>query len=177
MCMCDNKFPATVVQSNGRIGCHMHQREQLTKPLQALSVRLDHRQLNSHKSKFVRSNRRNVQYIKSSLLYEDEILGVPVHGLIVAKIFNGKLNSKKPIKRDKKDIQIYLSKHVKAQNIGINDVEIIDKELGIISIKKDQIYDRFARESGRASRIKNTCLEIWHVIVIMKKKGDMLIIN
>ena len=81
------------------------------------------------------------------------------------------------IKRDKEDIQIYLSKHVKVRNIGINDVEIIDKELGIISIKKDQIYDRFARESGRASRIKNTCLEIWHVIVIMKKKGDMLIIN
>ena len=177
MCMCDNKFPAAVVQSNGRIGCHMHQREQLTKPLQALSARLDHRQLNSHKSKFVRSNRRNVQYIKSSLLYEDEILGVPVHGLIIAKIFNGKFNPKKLIKRDKEDIQIYLSKYMKARNIGINDVEIIDKELGIIGIKKDQIYDRFACESGRASRIENTCLEIWHVIVIMKKKGNMLIID
>ena len=85
MCMCDSKFPAAVVQSNGRIECHMHQHEQITKPPQVLSTRLDHRQLNSHKSKFVRSNRRNVQYIKSSLLYEDEILGVPVHGLIVAK--------------------------------------------------------------------------------------------
>ena len=102
MYMCDSKFPAAVVQSNGRIGCHMHQRELLTKPPQAFSARLDHRKLNSHKSKFVRSNRRNVQYIKSSLLYEDEILGVPVHRLIVAKIFNGKLNSKKPIKGTKK---------------------------------------------------------------------------
>jgi hypothetical protein len=156
--MCDNKFPAAVVQSNGRIGCHMHQREQITKPPQALSARLDHRQLNSHKSKFVRSNRRNVQYIKSSLLYEDEILGVPVHGLIVAKIFNGKLNPKKPVKRDKEDIQIYLSKHVKARNLGINDVEIIDKECGTIGIKRQQIYDRFARESGRASRIEKHVL-------------------
>ena len=119
---------------------------------------MDHRQLNSHKSKFVRSNRRNVQYIKSSLLYEDEILGVPIHGLIVAKIFNGKINPKKLIKRDKEDIQIYLSKHVKARNIGINDVEIIDKELGIIGIKKNQIYDRFACESGRASRIEKHAL-------------------
>ena len=165
MCSCQNS--AAVVQSNGKIGCHMHQRELLTKPPQALSARLDHRKLNSHKSKFVRSNRRNVQYIKSSLLYEDEILGVPVHGLIVAKIFNGKINPKKPIKRDKEDIQIYLTKHVKAKNIGINDIEIIDKELGIIGIKRDQIYDRFVRESGRASRIENTCLGIWHVIVMM----------
>ena len=133
--MCDSKFPAAVVQLNGRIRCHMHQREQITKPPQVLLTRLDHRQLNSHKSKFVRSNRRNVQYIKSSLLYENEILGVPVHGLIVAKIFNGKLNPKKLIKRDKEDIQIYLFKHVKAQNIGINDVEIIDRECGTIGIK------------------------------------------
>jgi hypothetical protein len=158
MCRCDNKFPAAVVQSNGRIGCHMHQREQITKPPQALSARLDHRQLNSHKSKFVSSNRRNVQYIKSSLLYEDEILGVPVHGLIIAKIFNGKLNPKKPVKRDKEDIQIYLSKHVKTRNLGINDVEIIDKECGTIGIKRKQIYDRFARESGRASRIEKHVL-------------------
>src|ERR1051326_1044994 len=124
----------------------MHQREQITKPSRPLLARLDHRQLNSHKSKFVRSNRRNVQYIKSSLLYEDEILGVPVNGLIVTKIFNGKINPKKPVKRDKEDIQIYLSKHVKARNIGINDVEIIDKECGTLGIKSQQIYDRFARE-------------------------------
>ena len=65
----------------------------------------------------MRSNRRNVQYIKSSLLYEDEILGVPVHGLIVAKIFNGKLNLKKLIKRDKEDIQIYLSKQLVLRGI------------------------------------------------------------
>src|SRR4051794_36396495 len=110
MCMCDSKFPVAVVQSNRRIGCHMHQYEQITKPPQSLSTRLDYRQLNSHKSKFVRSNRHNVQYIKSSLLYKDEILGVPVHGLNIAKIFNGKLNPKKLIKRDKEDIQIYLSK-------------------------------------------------------------------
>jgi len=136
----------------------MHQREQITKPLQTLLTRLNHRQLNSHKSKFVRSNRRNVQYIKSSLLYEDEILGVLVHGLIVAKIFNGKLNPKKLIKRDKEDIQIYLSKHVKARNIEINDVKIINKECETIGIKRDQIYDRFARESGRASRIEKHVL-------------------
>src|SRR5881227_2956439 len=139
MCMCDSKFPAAVVQSNGRIGCHIHQREQITKPPQVLSTRLDHRHLNSHKLKFVRSNRCNMQYIKSSLLYEDEILGVPVHGLIVAKIFNRKLNPKKLIKRDKEDIQIYLSKHMKAKNIGINDVEIIDREYETIGIKRDQI--------------------------------------
>ena len=75
------------------------------------------------------------------------------------KIFNRKLNSKKPIKKDKEDIQIYLSKHVKARNIGINDVEIIDKECGTIGIKRDQIYDRFARESGRASRIEKHVLK------------------
>src|SRR5436190_19708192 len=107
---------AAVVQSNGRIGCHIHQRELLTKPPQTLSVRLNHRKLNSHKSKFVRSNRCNVQYIKSSLLYEEEILGVPVQGLIIAKVFTRKLNLKKPMKRNNEDIQIYLSRHVKAQN-------------------------------------------------------------
>ena len=97
MCLCQN--PAAVVQSNGRIGCHMHQRELLTKPPQALSARLDHRKLNSHKSKFVRSNRCNIQYIKSSLLYEEEILGVPVQGLVIAKVFTRKLNPKKPMKK------------------------------------------------------------------------------
>ena len=30
--MCPCKNPAAVVQSNGRIGCHMHQCELLTKP-------------------------------------------------------------------------------------------------------------------------------------------------
>ena len=127
----------------------MHQRELLTKPPQALSVRLDHRKLNSHKSKFVRSNRCNVQYIKSSLLYEEEILGVPVQGLVIAKVFTGKLNPKKPMKRNNEDVQIYLSRHVKARNLGINDIEIIDKECETIGVKKDQIYDRLARAIGR----------------------------
>ena len=152
--MCPCKRPAAVVQSNGRIGCHMHQREIITKPPQALSARLDHKQLNSYKSKFVRSQRRNVQYIKSSLLYEEEIQGVPVRGLIVAKIFNGKLNPKKPMKKDKDDIQIYLSKHVKARNLGINDIEIIDNELGTIGVKRDQIDSRLSRLSGRESRME-----------------------
>src|SRR5437868_129751 len=135
MCSCQNL--AAVVQSNGRIGCHMHQRELLTKPSQALSVRLDHRKLNSHKLKFVRSNRCNVQYIKSSLLYEEEILGVPVQGLIIAKVFTGKLNLKKPMKRNNEDIQIYLSRIVKARNLEINDIEIIDKECGTIGVKRE----------------------------------------
>jgi hypothetical protein len=86
------------------------------------------------------------------LLYEEEILGVPVQGLIVAKVFNGKLNPKKPMKKDNKDIQIYLSRHMKARNLGINDIEIIDKECGIIGIKRDQIYDRLTRLSGRERR-------------------------
>ena len=59
--------PAAVVQSNGRIGCHMHQRELITKPPRALSARLDHKQLNSNKSKFVRSNRRNVHWVDKSI--------------------------------------------------------------------------------------------------------------
>ena len=126
--MCPCKRPAAVVQSNGRIGCHMHQREIITKPPRVLTARLDHRQLNSNKSKFVKSNRRNVQYIKSSLLYEEEILGVPVQGLIVAKIFQGKINPKKLMKKDNDNIQIRLSRHIKARNLGINDIEIIDKE-------------------------------------------------
>ena len=63
------------------------------------------------------------------------------------------------IKRDKEDIQIYLSKHVKVQNIRINDIEIIDKECGTIGFKRNQIYDRFARESGRASRIEKHVLK------------------
>ncbi len=156
--MCPCKRPAAVVQSNGRIGCHMHQREIITKPPKALSARLDHRQLNSNKSKFVKSNRRNVQYIKSSLLYEEEILGVPVQGLIVAKIFNGKINPKKLMKKDNDDIQIRLSRHMKARNLGINDIEIIDKECGTIGIKRDQIYDRLARSSGKEDELKYTCL-------------------
>ena len=150
--MCPCKRPAAVVQSNGRIGCHMHQRELITKPSRALSARLDHRQLNSNKSKFVRSNRHNIQYIKSSLLYKEEILGVPVRGLIVAKIFNGKINEKRPINRDKNDIQLHLSRHVKARNLGINDIEIIDKECGTIRVKRDQIYDRLAHLSGKEGR-------------------------
>src|SRR5256884_7774284 len=101
----------------------MHQQEIITKPSKALLARLDHRQLNSNKSKFVSSNSRNVQYIKSSLLYEEEILGVPVQGLIVAKIFNGKINPKKPMKKNNDDIQIRLFRHMKAQNLGINDIE------------------------------------------------------
>ena len=99
------------------------------------SARLDHRKLNSHKSKFVRSNRCNIQYIKSSLLYEEKILGVSVQGLVIAKVFTGKLNLKKPMKRNNEDVQIYLSRHVKARNLGINDIEIIDKECGTIGVK------------------------------------------
>jgi len=120
----------------------MHQREIMMKPPKAIPAQLDHRQL----------NRRNVQYIKSSLLYEEEILGVPVQGLIVAKIFNGKINPKKLMKKDNDDIQIRLSRHMKAQNLGINDIEIIDKECRIIGVKRDQIYDRLARSSGRERR-------------------------
>ena len=47
---------------------------------------------------------------------------------------------------------------MKARNIGINDIEIIDRECGTIGIKRNQIYDRFARESGRASRIEKHVL-------------------
>ena len=156
MCPCQN--PAAVVQSNERIGCHMHQRELLTKPPQALLARLDHRKLNSHKSKFVRSNRCNIQYIKSSLLYEEEILGVPVQGLVIAKVFTGKLNPKKPMKRNNEDVQIYLSRHVKARNLRINDIEIIDKECGTIGVKRDQIYARLARLMGREKRVEKHVL-------------------
>ena len=85
-------------------------------------------------------------------MYEEEILGVPVQGLIVAKIFNGKINPKKPMKKDNDDIQIRLSRHMKARNLGINDIEIIDKECGIIGVKRDQIYDRLARVSGKERR-------------------------
>ena len=106
----------------------------------------------------MRSNRYNVQYIKSSLLYEEEILGVPVQGLVIAKIFTGKLNSKKLMKRNNEDVQIYLSRHVKAQNLGINDIEIIDKECGIIGVKRDQIYTRLARLMGREKRIEKHVL-------------------
>ena len=67
-------------------------------------------------------------FIKSSLLYEEEILGVPVQDLVIAKVFTRKLNLKKPMKRNNEDVQIYLSRHVKARNLGINDIEIIDKE-------------------------------------------------
>jgi len=147
-----------IYQLNGRIGCHMHQRELLTKPSQALSARLDHKKLNSHKSKFVRSNRCNVQYIKSSLLYEEEILGVPVQGLVIVKVFTGKLNLKKPMKRNNEDVQIYLSRYVKARNLGINDIEIIDKECETIGVKRDQIYARLARLMEREKRIEKHVL-------------------
>ena len=56
------------------------------------------------------------------------------------------------MKKDNDDIQIYLSKHVKARNLGINDIEIIDKECGILGIKKDQIHDRLAHALNREKR-------------------------
>ena len=111
------------------------------------------------------------------MLYEEEILGVPVQGLIIAKVFNGKLNSKKPMKKNKDDIQIYLSKHVKAQNLGINDIEIIDKECETIGIKRDQIYERFACASGRESRLEKHVLRDVARDSLMKKKEDMLMIG
>ena len=66
---------------------------------------------------------------------------------------------------------------MKARNIGINDVKIIDKECGTIGIKRDQIYDRFARESGRASRIEKYVLKDMVRDSYNEKKEDMLIID
>ena len=81
------------------------------------------------------------------------------------------------MKRNNEDVQIYLSRHVKARNLGINDIEIIDKKCGTIGVKRDQIYTRLARLMGREKRIENTCSEIWHVILMMNKKENMLMIG
>ena len=85
-------------------------------------------------------------------MYKKKILGVPVQGLVIAKVFTGKLNPKKPMKRNNEDVQIYLSRYVKARNLGINDIEIIDKECGTIGVKRDQIYARLARLMGRVEK-------------------------
>ena len=44
------------------------------------------------------------------------------------------------------------------RNLGINDIEIIDKECGTIEVKKDQIYDRLACAIGREKRIEKHVL-------------------
>ena len=62
------------------------------------------------------------------------------------------------MKRKNEDVQIYFSKHVKARNLGINDIEIIDKECGTIGVKRDQIYKRLARTMGREKRIEKHVL-------------------
>ena len=62
------------------------------------------------------------------------------------------------MKRKKEEVQIYLSKHVKAQNLGINDIEIIDKECGTIGVKRDQIHARLARLMGREKRVEKHVL-------------------
>ena len=62
------------------------------------------------------------------------------------------------MKRNNEDVQIYLSRHVKAQNLGINDIEIIDKECGTIGVKRDQIYTRLVCLMGREKRIEKYVL-------------------
>src|SRR5437868_2987517 len=62
------------------------------------------------------------------------------------------------MKRNNEDVQIYLSRHVKAQNLGINDIEIIDKECETIGVKRDQIYARLACLMGREKRIEKHML-------------------
>ena len=62
------------------------------------------------------------------------------------------------MKRNNEDVQIYLSRHVKARNLGINDIEIIDKECGTIGVKRDQIYARLARLMGREKRVEKHVL-------------------
>ena len=51
-----------------------------------------------------------------------------------------------------------MSRYVKARNLGINDIEIIDKECETIEVKRDQIYARLARLMGREKRIEKHVL-------------------
>ena len=68
------------------------------------------------------------------------------------------------MKKNKDKIQIYLSRHVKAQNLGINDIEIIDKECGTIGVKRDQIYDRLSRLSERERRAEiHVLMDMAHI--------------
>ena len=62
------------------------------------------------------------------------------------------------MKRNNEDIQIYLSRHVKARNLRINDIEIIDRKCGTIGVKRDQIYARLARLMGREKRVEKHVL-------------------
>src|SRR5688572_27359744 len=129
---CHCGLPAATVQSNDHFRCHVHGKEIIITPKNK-SVQPNHREINKQRSKFVRSYRRNTQYVKSSLLVDEEIEGQHVKGLFTAKIFTSPLNPNKPVKEKDKETSIKLSKiHVKPINIGIQDLTIVDKELGII---------------------------------------------
>ena len=58
------------------------------------------------------------------------------------------------MKRNKDDIQIYLSKHIKVRNLGINNIKIINKKCKTIGVKRNQIYNRLARLSERERKAK-----------------------
>ena len=155
-------MPAATVQSNDRFRCHAHGKEIITTPKNK-SVQPNHRKINKQQSKFVRSYRRNTQYVKSSLLVDEEIEGQPIKGLFTAKIFTSPLNPNKPVKEKDKETSIKLSKiHVKPINIGIQDLTIVDKELGIIQVDKDKIK----QDVGRRRRIEQQVqFEINHNLV------------
>ena len=141
---------AVTVQSNNCFRYHMHGKEIITTPKNK-SVQPNHKKINKQRSKFVRSYRRNTQYVKLSLLADEEIKGQPVKDLFTAKIFTSPLNPNKPVKEKDKETSIKLSKiHVKPINIGIQDLTIVDKELGIIQVNKDKIK----QDVGRRRRIE-----------------------
>jgi hypothetical protein len=104
-------------------------------------IQPDHREINKYKSKFVRSQRRNSQYIKTSFLVDEEIEGQKVRGLFVAKFPGSSINPNKPSKNEKK-VDIKLSRHVKPLNIGVNDIEVEDNDLGLLKVKKNAIKTR-----------------------------------
>ena len=84
-------------------------------------------------------------------MIDKEVEGQPVKGLFTAKIFTGPLNPKKPVKEKDKETVIKLSKvHVKPINIGVQDLTIVDKELGIIQVNKARIR----QDIGRRRRIE-----------------------
>src|SRR5271166_6189360 len=82
----------------------------------------NHREINKYKSKFVRSQRRNTQYIKTSFLVNEEIEGQRVKGLFVTKFPGSTIVADKPSKGIEKDLNIKLSRHVKPCNIGVNSI-------------------------------------------------------
>ena len=68
--------------------------------------------------------------------------GYKVKGLFIATFPGEPIKKNKPFKEKDKEVKIKLSRHVKPSNIGINDIEIVDKELGILGLKKEIITAR-----------------------------------